>query len=124
NIKFKRVNANTGKEVLWENIVKGFKVNEHYVVLTDEDFEKASPEKSKMITIDEFIEETEIDSIYYETSYYLQPEKAGVKAYSLLRDALKKTGKVGLGSFVLRTRENLAVIRPSEDILLLNKIRF
>jgi DNA end-binding protein Ku len=96
NIKYKRVNASTGKEVAWENIVKGYKVNENYVVLTDSDFEKASPEKTKIIEITEFVDEKEIDSIYFETPYYLQPEKAGVKAYALLRDALKKNRKTRL----------------------------
>lgn len=124
NIKYKRVNASTGKEVAWENIVKGFKVNEHYVVLTDADFEKASPEKTKIIEITEFVDEKDIDSIYFETPYYLQPEKSGTKAYALLRDALKKTGKAGLGTYVLRNRENLVLIKPLEDILVLNKIRF
>lgn len=124
NIKFQRVNQNTGREVLWENIVKGYKVDDRYVILTDEDFQKASPEKTKMIEINEFVEEKEIDSIYYETPYYLQPEKAGTKAYALLRDALKKTGKVGLGTYVLRNRESLVVIKPMDDILLLNKLRF
>ncbi|MEI9807026.1 MAG: Ku protein [Bacteroidota bacterium] len=123
NIKFQRVNANTGKEVAWGNIVKGFKIDDRYVVLTDEDFERASPEKNKMIEIAEFIDEKEIDSIYYEMPYYLQPEKS-VKAYALLLEALKKTGKAGLGSFVLRNRESLVIIRPYEGILLLNKIRF
>src|ERR1700761_9654181 len=94
NIHFKRVNANTGKEVPWDNIVKGYKLDERYVVLTDEDFEKASPEKTKVITIEEFINESEIDGIYYETPYYLEPEKSGAKAYALLRDALEKTEKV------------------------------
>jgi DNA end-binding protein Ku len=124
NIKFQRVNANTGKQVAWENIIRGFKLNDRYVVLTEEDFEKASPEKNKIIEINEFVEEKEIDSIYYETPYYLQPEKSGSKAYALLRDALKKTGKAGLGSFVLRNRESLVLIKPQEDILILNKIRF
>ncbi|HEX6193248.1 MAG TPA: Ku protein [Chitinophagaceae bacterium] len=124
NIKYQRINANTGKEVAWENIVKGYKLDERYVVLTSDDFEKASPEKNKIITINEFINQSEIDSIYYETPYFLQPEKSGVKAYALLRDALNKTGKVGLGSFVLRNRESLVVIKPHDDILLLNKIRF
>jgi len=124
NIKFRRVNANTGKEVAWENIVRGFKVNDHYVILTDEDFEKASPEKNKMIEINEFIDEKEIDSLYFEVPYYLQPEKSGVKAYALLHDALEKTGKVGLGTFVLRNRESLVLIKPHDDILVLNKIRF
>ena len=124
NIKFQRVNANTGKEVAWENIVRGYKLEDRYIVLTDDDFKAASPEKNKIIEITEFIKETEVDSIYYETPYFLQPEKSGVKAYALLRDALKKSGKVGLGSFVLRNRESLVVIKPQEKILLLNKIRF
>jgi len=124
NIKFQRVNANTGKEVKYENIVRGYKMDDKYVVVTDEDFKKASPEKTKIIEITEFVEEDEIDSIYYETPYYLQPEKSGTKAYALLRDALKKSGKVGIGTYVLRNRESLVAIKPLEDILLLNKIRF
>jgi DNA end-binding protein Ku len=124
NIKFQRVNANTGKVVPWENIVRGYKMEDKYVVLEPEDFTKASPEKNKIIEITEFVKESDIDSIYYETPYYLQPEKSGVKAYALLRDALKKTGKVGLGSFVLRNRESLVIIKPSENVLVLNKIRF
>lgn len=124
NIKFQRVNANTGKEVAWENIVRGYKIEDQYVVVTPEDFEKASPEKNKIIEIEEFVDEKDIDSIYYEKPYYLQPEKQGVKAYALLRDALKKTGKVGLGTYVLRNRENLVIIKPMDDLLVLNKIRF
>jgi DNA end-binding protein Ku len=124
NIKFKRVNGNTGKEVAWENIERGYKVDDHYVVVTKEDFEQASPEKTKIIEVAEFIDEKEIDSMYYEVPYYLQPEKSGTKAYALLRDALKKTGKVGLGTFVLRNRESLVILKPKEDILVLNKIRF
>jgi DNA end-binding protein Ku len=124
NVKFQRVNANTGKEVEWENIVKGYKVNDDYVVLEEKDFEKASPEKTKIIEIAEFIDEKEIDSIYYETPYYLQPEKSGAKPYALLRDALKKTGKAGLGSYVLRNRESLVLVKPAGNLLILNKIRF
>jgi DNA end-binding protein Ku len=124
NIKFQRVNANTGKEVKYENIVRGYKMDDKYVVVTDEDFKKASPEKTKIIEITEFVEEDEIDSIYYETPYYLQPEKSGAKAYALLRDALKKSKKVGIGTYVLRNRESLVTIKPLDDILLLNKIRF
>ena len=124
NIKFKRVNANTGKEVTWENIERGYKIDDRYVVVTEDDFQKASPEKSKIIEIAEFIDEKEIDSMYYEKPYYLQPEKSGAKAYALLRDALKKTGKVGLGTYVLRNRESLVIIKPLDDILVLNQIRF
>jgi DNA end-binding protein Ku len=124
NIKFKRVNENTGKEVAWENIVRGFKINDRYVILGDEDFAKASPEKNKIIEITEFVNEAEINSIYYETPYYIAPEKSGAKAYVLLRDALKKTKKAGLGSFVLRSKESLCLIKPMDDILVVNKIRF
>jgi DNA end-binding protein Ku len=124
NIKFQRVNANSGKVVPWENIVKGFKVDDKYVVLTNEDFEKASPEKNKIISIDEFVDEKDIESIYFEVPYYLQPEKSGVKAYTLLKEALEKTGKAGLGTFVLRNRESLVLIKPYNDIMILNKIRY
>lgn len=124
NIKFKRVNEQTGKEVAWENIIRGYKLNDKYVVLTDEDFESASPEKNKIITIDQFIDEKDIDSIYYETPYYAEPEKNGAKAYALLREALKKTGKAAFGSFVLRTKESLCIIKPEDNALVINRIRF
>lgn len=124
NIKFQRVNEKTGKEVPYANIVKAYNYEGHYVVLDDEDFKKASPEKTKMIEIVEFVEETEVDSIYYETPYYLEPQKSGEKAYVLLRDALKKTGKTGLANFVLRSKESLALLKTSGDILILQKIRY
>lgn len=124
NIRFKRVNANTGKEVAWENITRGYKVNDRYVILTDEDFEKASPEKTRLIEINNFVDEKEIDSMYYETPYYLQPEKAGARAYALLRDALQKTGKAGLGTYVLRNKESLVIVKAAGNVLMLNKIRF
>jgi DNA end-binding protein Ku len=124
NIKFHRVNENTGKEVPWGNIVKGYNLDGRYVVLTDEDFQKASPEKTKIIEIVEFVEETEIDGIYYESFYYMEPEKSGVKAYALLRDALNKTGKAGFGSWVMRNKESLCLIKAMGDVLVLNKIRW
>ena len=124
NIKFKRVNENTGKEVAWENIVKGYNLDGRYVVLSDDDFAKASPEKTKTIEIREFIKEEEIDGMYYETFYYLEPEKSGARAYILLRDALHKSGKAGFGSFVLRNKENLCLIKAVENVLVLYKIRW
>lgn len=124
NIKFKRVNEQTGKEVPYENIVKAYNLDGQYVILSDEDYKKASPEKTKLIEIAEFVEEKEIDSIYYETPYYLEPQKAGVKAYALLRDALKKTGKSGIATFVMRTKESLALVKPMDDLLILQKIRY
>lgn len=124
HIKFQRINEKTGKEVKWENIVKGYDLNGKYVILTDEDFQKASPEKTKHIEIMQFVEEAEINSMYYETPYYLAPEKTGTKAYALLRDALIKSGKAGVGTYVLRNKENIGLIKPSGDALVLNKIRF
>src|SRR5580765_6349443 len=124
NIRFQRVNEKTGKEVAWENIVRGYKYEGDYVVLTDEDFKQASPEKSKIIEIAEFVNASEIDAVYYETPYYLEPEKTGNKAYALLRDALDKSGKVGLGTYVMRTKEAIGIIRPMDDVLVLNKMRF
>jgi DNA end-binding protein Ku len=93
-------------------------------VLTDEDFEKVRPEKNKLIQINEFINCKEIDGMFYEMPYYLAPQKEGMKAYNLLRDALAKTGKCGLSTFVLRNKESLGLIRPHDDLLILNKIRF
>ena len=123
-IRFKRVNEDSGREVSWENIVKAYDYNGKYVVLEDEDFQKASPEKSKIIEIIEFVNENEIESIFYETPYFLEPQKSGKKAYSLLREALKKSGKVGVGSFVMRTKEALCVLKPMENVILLQQIRF
>src|SRR6516162_5757812 len=124
NIQFKRVNEKTGKEVSWENIVKGYKVDNQYVVLSDEDFKKASPEQTKTIDINEFVAIEEIDPIYYDSSYYMEPDKSGGKAYVLLRDALNKSKKAALGTFVLRNKENLCLLSPSEKIMVLHKIRF
>ena len=94
------------------------------VILDDEDFKKASPEKSKLIEIAEFVSVDDIDTVFYETPYYLEPEKTGAKAYVLLRDALEKSGKVGLGTYVMRTKETIGIIKPKDDILVLNKMRF
>ncbi|MEO6722593.1 MAG: Ku protein [Ferruginibacter sp.] len=124
NIKFKRVNEHTQKEVAWENIVKGYLLNDKYVVLDDKDFKKAAPEKTSHIEIIQFVDESEIDSLYYETPYYLQPEKTGSRAYVLLKEALAKTGKVGLGTFVMRDREHLCMIMALNDLLILNRMRF
>lgn len=124
NIRFQRVNEKTGREVPYANIVRAYNYEGQYVVLDDEDFKKASPEKTKMIEIIEFVDESDVDSIYYETPYYLEPQKSGEKAYVLLRDALKKTGKTGLARFVLRSKESLSLLKTSGNVLLLQKIRF
>lgn len=124
HIRFMRVNENTGKEVKLESIVKGFMLNNKYVILDDEDFEKANAVKTKLIEINDFVNAEEINSAYYETPYYLQPDKSGVRPYALLREALLKTKKVGIASFVMRNRENLAILRAQDDVIILNRIRF
>ena len=124
HIKFKRVNENTGREIAWSNIVKAYKYQGDYVELDDKDFEQASPKKSKFIEITDFIIEKEIDSVYFETPYFLEPEKSGLKAYSLLREAFKKSEKAGVGTFVLRNKEHLCILRPYKNAIVLNRLRF
>lgn len=125
NIKFKRVNEKTGKEVKWENIVKGYLKDDKYIILEEEDYVAAMPEKTKIMSIDQFVDESEIDSIYFESPYFLEPQKNGENAYRLLLEALDKTKKAGLGTFILRDHEVLGVIRPyNEEILVFNRMRF
>ena len=124
NIKFKRVNENTGKEIAYADIVKGYKLDSGYVILEAEDFEAADAVKTKMIEIINFVDEQEIDIIYYEQPYYLEPDKPAMKAYALLRDALESSGKVGVTTFVLRNKEGLAILKPYKNVIVLNRIRF
>lgn len=124
NIRFKRVNENTGKEVAWDNIVKGYLYNDRYVVVDEQDFKKAMPEKTAHIDIIQFVDAQEIESVYFESPYFVQPEKGGARAYGLLEEALSKTGKAGLGSFVMRDREHMCMIRPYEKILILHRLRW
>lgn len=123
-IRFKRVNEGTGKEVSLNEIVKGYKVGDEYVILTDEDFEAASPKKSKLIEIHEFVEECAVDPSFFETPYYVEPAKGGERAYALLAKALKESGKAAIGLFVFHKRENLAMVRSDGDMLILERLRF
>ena len=125
HIKFKRVNETTGKEVAWENIVKAYDYDGKYVILEDADFEKASPEKTKLLAIEQFVKEEEIDSVYFESPYYLEPQKNGEAAYSLMVEALKKTKMAGVGTFVMRNKEALGILRPyNEKTLMFQRIRY
>lgn len=125
NIRYKRVNENTHKEVAWENIVKGYKIEDKYIVLEDEDFQAVSPEKSKILSILQFVKEEEVDPALFETPYFLEPQKNGEAAYKLLLKALMKTKMAGIGSFILREREILCMIRPYQDeILMVNRMRY
>ena len=124
NIKFKRVNEKTQKEVSFDHIVKGYYLKDQYIVLNDHDFEEVKPEKTKVIEIENFVDLAEINPVYYETSYYTQPESQGKKAYALLLQALMKSKKAGVARFVLRNHENLCVIHPKDGIIVVTKIRF
>lgn len=123
-VRYKRVNEKTGEEVPKEEIVKAYKYNDKYVELTEEDFEKVEEEKNQIIQLNSFVDEEEIDEIYFKKPYYLAPEKGNNKGYGMLRDAMRDTGKVGIASIVMRGKEDLAVIRPMGDALVLQKLRF
>lgn len=124
HIRYKRVNEDTGKEVAWDDIVKAYDLDGSYVLLSDEDFKNAMPEKTQRIEISAFVDLDQIDAIYFENPYYVVPGKSGTVPYSLLREALLKTKKAGLGTYVLRNKEHLGVIRAREDHILLQQIRF
>jgi DNA end-binding protein Ku len=124
-IRYKRVAESTNEEVPADQIVKGYELEDGKIVtLTDDELKEASPEKSTGIDIQAFVSEKEIDSLYFDKPYYLEPDKGAGKAYTLLRDALSKSGKVGIAQFVLRNREHLCALKPHEDILVLNLLRF
>lgn len=124
-ISFARVCRTTGEEVPYSDIVKGYEYKEgDYVVLDKEDFKRASAKKTDTIDIEEFVDEKEIESIYYEKPYYLEPGKGADKAYVLLREALVQAKKVAVARFVFRNKEDLVVIKATEDLLILNQLRF
>ncbi|EHQ28832.1 non-homologous end joining protein Ku [Mucilaginibacter paludis] len=124
HIKFQRVNENTKKEVPYDKIVKGYKYEDDYVIIEDADFEAAAPEKSKVIEIENFVDMDAVNPMYYETSYYIEPETKNNKAYALLLEALKKSDKAGLARFVLRSTESLCIVYPVEKVLVVTRIRF
>lgn len=124
-IQYVRVCKKDGKEVPWEDIAKGYRKEDgDYVILDKADFAKALPEKTQTIDIFEFVLEDEIPSQYLEKPYIVEPEKTARKTYALLRAALKKSGKVGLAKFVLRTNEHLGILKVEDDAILLIQIRF
>ncbi|QEM04978.1 Ku protein [Mucilaginibacter rubeus] len=124
HIKFQRVNENTKKEVPYDKIVKGYKYDDDYVIIEDADFEAAAPEKSKVIEIESFVDVASVNPMYYETSYYTEPATKKNKAYALLLEALKKSGKAGLARFVLRSTESLCIVHPVDKDIVVTRIRF
>jgi DNA end-binding protein Ku len=123
-IRYQRLNENTHKEVPYDKIVKGYKLNDDYVIMDDKDFEDAAPEKNKVIEIENFVDIGDINPMYYETSYYTEPDTKNNKAYALLVDALVQSKKAGLARFVLRSTESLCIVHPVEHVLVVTRIRF
>lgn len=124
-VRYQRVDEESGKEVPWNDIVKGYEYDQgNYIIVNEEAFEKASPELFKTIDIEEFVDMKDIDTLFFTKPYYLIPEGKNKKAYVLLREALKKTNKVGVAKTILRTKEYLSIILPHDHTLLLYLIHF
>jgi DNA end-binding protein Ku len=124
-IQMKRVCSEDGQEVPFSEIVKGYEVSpDHYVMITPEELDALAPEVTKGIEIEEFVDLVDIDPIYYESSYYLAPDKSGVKAYGLLVKAMQEAGKVAIGRVVLRSKQYVVALRPSGNALCMSTLYF
>ena len=124
-IDYRRFCSQEGVEVDWKDIVRGYEYAKgQFVVMSDKDFEKAKSPSTQTLDITEFVPVAEIDVAHFDTPYWLEPTPPGRKAYALLRDALEKTGRVGIGKLVMRQREHLAALQPSGDALMLTTMRF
>ena len=124
-IRQKRVDPSTGEEVPYEEIVKGYEITpDHYVMIDPEELEALDPKATKTIDIEEFVDLEDIDPIYYDHSYYVAPAPGGAKAYRLLLEAMRESGKVGIGRMVLRTKQQLCALRPTGDVLTLTTMLF
>ncbi|QWT20259.1 Ku protein [Bacillus sp. NP157] len=124
-VRYERVNADTGEEVPWKDIVKAFEYQKgNYVVLEEDDIKSAASDAHETVEIDSFVDAGVISPAYFEKPYVLAPAKKAEKGYVLLRETLKKTGKIGIARVVIRTREYLAAVMPEGDALLLNILRY
>ena len=124
-VNYKRVAEKDGKEVSWDQIVKGYEYEKgKYVVLKDEDFERVDLEATQTVDIQDFVDQEEIDPMFFYKPYYLEPQKGGDKAYVLLRDALKDSSKVGIAKVVIKTRQYLAGVKPEDGVLVLELMHF
>src|SRR2546422_8824259 len=124
-VNYKRVAEKDGKEVAWDQIVKGYEYEKgKYVVLKDEDFQRVDLEATQTVDIKDFVDQEEIDPMFFYKPYYLEPQKGGDKAYALLRDALKDTNKVGVAKVVIKTRQYLAGVKPEDGALVLELMHF
>jgi DNA end-binding protein Ku len=124
-VGYKRYNKSSGEDVPWSEIVKGYEYDDDkYVVLSEEDFRRANVEAAKTVDIQAFVDLKDIPPLFFETPYYLAPGKRGEKAYALLRDALRKSGKAGIATVVIRTRQYLAAVIPQDDVLVMDTLRY
>ncbi len=124
-VRYERVNAETGQEVPWDQIIKGYEyADDSYVLIDDEELKRVSPEATKSVEIEGFVELAQIDLVYFDKPYYLEPGKKGEKGYALLRDALRDSGKAGIARVVIRTRQYIAAMVPRGDALVLNLLRY
>ena len=124
-VGYKRVNKTTGKEVPWDDIVRGFEYEKgHYVVLSDEELRQANIEATQTVEIMDFVSADEIPLVFYDRPYFLEPDKRGEKGYALLRETLRRTHKAGIARIVLRERQHIAVLMPFDKVLLLNLLRY
>lgn len=124
-VRLKRVNEQTGEEVPWGEIVKGYEHSKgDFVVLTDADFRRANVEATQTVEIVDFVDRLDVEPMYYETPYYLEPIKKGRKGYALLRETLRRMDKVGIAKVVIRSKEHLAMVVPHEDVLVVELLRF
>ena len=124
-INYKRVAEKDGKEVPWDEIVKGYEYEKgKYIVLKDEDFQRVDLEATQTVDIQDFVEQDDIDPMFFYKPYYLEPQKGGDKAYVLLRDALKKSKKVGIAKVVIKTRQYLAGVKAEDGVLVLELMHF
>ena len=124
-IQQKRVCSVDGEEVSWEHIVKGFEISKgRYVTVTKDELAAFNPKATRSIDIEDFVDLNQIDPIYYDHTYYLVPDRGAARPYALLREAMRKTGKVGVGQFVLRTKQYLAAVRPMEKALALSTMLY
>jgi DNA end-binding protein Ku len=124
-VKYERICQSEDKPIPWDEIVKGYEYTKgKFVVLTDADFKTAALERSQTIDILDFVKEDEIDPRYFETPYYLVPGKGGDKPYALLREAIRKTGSVGIGKIIIRQTQHLAGVKVVGDALVLEIMRF
>jgi DNA end-binding protein Ku len=124
-VNYKRVAEKDGREVSWDQIVKGYEYEKgKYVVLKDEDFQRVDLEATQTVDIKDFVDQEEIDPMFFYKPYYLEPQKGGDKAYALLRDSLKDTNKVGVAKVVIKTRQYLAGVKPEDGVLVLELMHF